>query len=111
MISFNSFELGQHSEFSILNIYPNNIGLPKFINHQLASFATEQKILQKPTPITVADKNPGLSFSTVGMFSDMSKEVVFTHGNHIYEFFYIVDKENFKELQYNNMIKSIKFLD
>jgi hypothetical protein len=97
-----------HSEFSMLNLHPNNMTLQQFIDHQISSDVISTNILEKPTPIKVAGSS-GLVFSTVDMIG-MSKKVVFSHGDNIFEFIYMVDKTNFNESQFKHMVDSIKFL-
>ncbi len=111
-IAFYSLEnLGFTSEPSFLYINPNNMSLSEFVNHALGSKMDKEKLFEGPTSITVADGNPGFSFSGIGISSqNISKHVIFTHGDKIYEFVYVVDKEKHNESQYNHMVESIKFL-
>ena len=114
VVIFMSSGLSSTSEPSILNIHPNNMSLSEFVNYTLENKNRigTLKLFEEPTPITVANGNPGLYFSTINDFSQaLSKHAIFTHGDHIYEFVYIVDNEDFNESQYNHMVESIKFLD
>ena len=110
-LDFLAFEPGTTSESSFRYINPNNMSLSEFVNHALESKMDKQKLFERPTSITVGDGNPGLSFSGINKSQDISKHVIFTHGDKIYEFVYVVNKENHNESQYNHMVESIKFLD
>ena len=71
---------------------------------------SKQDFVERLSAIT-EDGNPGFSFSGIGIISqNISKHVIFTHGDKIYEFVYVVDKEKHSESQYNHMVESIKFL-
>jgi hypothetical protein len=110
-VFFFNFKSGATSEPSNLYIHQNNMSLQEFVDRDLVNGLEKPKILEGPTPITIADGNPGLSYSTTNSLGAMYKQAIFTHGNHIYEFSYTVNKENFNELNYNHMVESIKFLD
>lgn len=110
-VFFFNFRSGATSEPSNLHIHQNNMSLQEFVDHDLVIGLENPKILEGPTSITIADGNPGLSYSTTNSLGSMYKQVIFTHGNHIYEFIYTVNKEDFNELRYNRMVESIKFLD
>ena len=66
------------------------MSLSEFVNNALESKALKQKLFEGPTSITVADGNPELSFLGINRFQDISKHVIFTHGDKIYEFVYAV---------------------
>ena len=70
-----------------------------------------QKLIEGPTPITITEGNPGQAFSTIGFVNGINKEVVFTHGDHIYDLIYVLHDKNFAESQYDHIIESIKFMD
>ena len=110
-VFFFNFKSGQTSEPSNLYIHQNDVSLQEFVDRDLVTGLENPKILEGPTPITIADGNPGLSYSTTNSLGSMYKQVIFTHGDHIYEFIYTVNKEDFNELHYNHMVESIKFLD
>jgi hypothetical protein len=110
-VFFFNFKSGAISEPSNLYIHQNNMSLQEFVNRDLVNGLENPKILEGPTSITIADGNPGLSYSTTNSLGSMYKQVIFTQGDHIYEFIYTVNKENFNDLNYNHMVESIKFLD
>ena len=110
-VFFFNFKSGATSEPSSLYIHQNDRSLQEFVDHDLVIGLENPKILEGPISITIADGNPGLSYSTTNSLGSMYKQVIFTHGIHIYEFIYTVNKEDFNELRYNHMVESIKFLD
>jgi hypothetical protein len=87
------------------------MGLQEFVDRDLVTGLEDPRILEGATSITIANENPGLSYSTTNSLGAMYKQAIFTHGDHIYEFIYTVNKEDFDELRYNHMVGSIKFLD
>ena len=110
-VFFFNFKSGATSEPSSLHIHQNDKSLQEFVDHDLVIGLEGPKILEGATSITIADENPGLSYSTTNSIGAMYKQAIFTHGDHIYEFIYTVNKEDFKELRYNHMLESIKFLN
>ena len=110
-VFFFNFKSGLTSEPSILYIHQNNLSLHEFVDHDLATGLENPMMLERPTPITIADGNPGVSYSTTNSVGAMYKQALFTHGDQICEFVYTVNKDDFNALQYNHTVESIKFLD
>ena len=84
----------------ILNIFPKNMSLQGCIDHTVVG----QKLIEGPTPITIAEGNPGQAFSFIGFVNSINKEVLFTHGDHIYNLIIcIIHDKNFNESQYDHI--------
>jgi len=64
----------------------------------------------KPAPITVAGIS-GYTYSFTSPGNLLNKEVVFIHGDNIFQFSVTSSPDRFDESRYNHMINSIKFLD
>jgi hypothetical protein len=102
-----------------LNIYHNNTSLLKDFDKE---YGRKNKtysyylLFEKPSYLTINNVT-GITFSFVTNdtsslhYNLIHKEFVFIHDNYIFRWISIGGADDFNNLQYNRMIKSIKFFD
>ena len=100
----------------LLNVMPNNMSLSNYAKEFLDSYSNTSdyynySIVEKPALVTI-DNKTGYSFSVISDDDDtLIKYFLFTHGNHTFGLRFEGSTDGFNNLQYNRMIKSIKFFD
>ena len=101
----------------MLSIKTTNTAILDYVNSKISSELEDDvnTLFQKITPITI-DGNEGYSFSIADdvdyrTASMIEKYTIFTHGGNIYQFYVVGGSDDFDERTFNQMIKSIKFMN